>query len=339
MLVLDINKVRAGDIILIRKNDSESITIRQMSGSEYSHAILYVGVTSCIESEGDGVHSQNLQRINCEDYTDIVVLRVKDEENKKVIPGAIVFARQKVGTEYSTREARIAVSKPQSAARQTNRQFCTRFVAQAYKSSGLQLVSNPDYCSPQEILESNYLTVVENVLREASAKEIDFILNSVNPLKLQREATNKIFDSARNISQLDLQTFEQLSSYVINNPDKDTEITRAILDSGYLSLWEIEIKENPWFYDYQLFDNYFNDIEPKIIVAYYLATTEQENRERFILTLNSLEFGQMISNLNYFDVLISLYEKQIELSHTRENIGIDILNKYNDDYVRMSESN
>lgn len=338
MFVIDINKVKAGDIILIRKNDSESNTIRQLTGSEYSHAILYVGITSCIESEGDGVHSQNLQRINCAEYTDIVVLRVKDDENKQFIPGAIKFARQNIGTEYSTREAYIAASNPQIVARQKNRQFCTRFVAQAYMSSGLQIVSNPDYCTPQEILVSDSLSIIEGVLREATAGEVDFILNSIDPLKLQRDFTNKIFDSARNISNCDIQTFEQLSNYMIKNPDKDIEITQAINDSGYLNLWEIEKKENPWFYDYQLFDNYFNEIEPKIITAYYLATTEEENRKRFVQTLNTLEIWQMNSELNYFDVLISLYKKQIELSHTRENIGIEILNNYNDDYIRMSES-
>ena len=63
MYKIDINKLEDGDIFLTRSNDRESELIRKISNSDYSHAILYVGVSSCIESDGLGVQSQNVNRL------------------------------------------------------------------------------------------------------------------------------------------------------------------------------------------------------------------------------------------------------------------------------------
>src|SRR5690349_10735446 len=106
MYKIDIEKIEAGDIILTRSASRESMLIRQISKCDYSHALLYVGVGSCIESDGLGVQSQNLQRLLFENSNDAIVLRLR--ENKFSISGAIVFARQKIGTEYSTSEAKLA---------------------------------------------------------------------------------------------------------------------------------------------------------------------------------------------------------------------------------------
>jgi len=63
MYILDIGKLEAGDIFLTRSNSEISQLVRRLTKSEFSHAILYVGVSSCIESDGPGVQSQNIQRI------------------------------------------------------------------------------------------------------------------------------------------------------------------------------------------------------------------------------------------------------------------------------------
>ncbi len=320
MYKIDIQKIEAGDIILTRSSDRESILIRKITNCEYSHAILYVGIGSCIESDGLGVQSQNIQRLLFEKPNDVVVLRLN--ESKTPIAGAIVFARQKIGTEYSTSEARLARLEKDAEAKENNRQFCTRFIAQAYENAGIKIVKNPDYCSPQDILESKYLHTIDNVISEASKEEIDFVNEKDDPLEKQTEIHNIIFESIRNLSGEDIQTFEQIGKYLLENPTKDKDVTQILEASGYLQMWKTDIEKNPWHYDYEEFlMHYKNPIQRKE-VGYFFASTESQTRKRFLITLDTLKFGYSFYSQNYFKILIELYHKLIELSEQRESVGL-----------------
>lgn len=326
MYILDIEKLETGDIILTRSSSGESELIRQLSQSDYSHAIIYVGVSSCIESDGLGVQSQNIQRMLFENESDVLVLRLKDDNFKHLLSGAIVFARQKIGTEYSTTEARLARLEKSIAAKETNRQFCTRFVAQAYLNSGIQIVSNPNYCSPNDIQGSELLTIINQVLRTASKAEIAFAQEE-SPLEKQKEIHNFIFENARTISGQDIQTFEQLSKYVLENPEKDNDITNIIEKSGYLEMWKGDVERNSWHYDYKELLKHYTDPRQRKEVGYFFATTERETRERFYQTLDTVEFGYSFYGQKYFEVQIDLYKKLIDLSETREFVGLLALTK------------
>lgn len=327
MHILDIEKLESGDIILTRSSSRESVLIRQLTKCDYSHAILYVGVSSCIESDGLGVQSNNIQRMLFENESDVIVLRVKDDTLKNLLAGAIVFARQKIGTEYSTAEARMARLEKSIAAKETNRQYCTRFVAQAYSNSGIKIVSNPDYCSPNDIQDSEQLTIVNNILRTASDAEIGFSLDKDNPLEKQRDIHNVIFENARAISGKDIQTFEQLSKYVLENLDKEKDIATVIIESGYLEMWKEDVERNPWHYDYKEFSKHYTNPRQQKEVGYFFATTESDTRERFYQTLEALEFGYSFYGQKYFEIQIKLYKKLIELSETREFVGLLALKK------------
>lgn len=324
MYLLDIKKLLAGDIILTRSNSEVSKLVRRLTKSEYSHAILYVGASSCIESDGNGVQAQNIQRLLYDDIADVKVLRLKGVDDRNKIPDAIVFARQNIATEYSIDEAKKALFEKADQANEPNRQFCTRFVAQAFSSAGVFLVNNPDYCNPNELLQSNLLTEVEKTLREANEKEIEFA-NSPSPLKKQEEIHNLIFKEARRLSGKDIQNFEQLSKYVLEHHDKEPEITKVIEDSGYLIMWEEEKERNLWHYNPQLFIEYLKSPEEIVEAALFFATTENETRKRFEMTLNSLEFGYQFYQQKYFLKLIQLYNKLIDLSLQREATALTIL--------------
>lgn len=327
MYILNINKLEAGDIILTRSSSRESELIRQLTQCDYSHGILYVGVSSCIESDGLGVQSNNIQRMLFEKESDIIVLRLKEKKLKKLIAGVIVFARQKVGTEYSTTEARIAKLEKSIAAKEPNRQFCTRFVAQAYSNAGIQIVVNPDYCTPNDIQNSELLQPIESVLRPASTAEIAFANDKENPLEKQKDIHNFIFENARRISGVDIQTFEQLSKYVLEHTEKENDITAIIEKSGYLDMWKGDVEKNPWHYDYTEFIKHYKNPKQQKEVGYYFATTEQETRQRFYITLDALNFGYSLYGHRYFKILIDLYKKLIELSETREFVGLLALKK------------
>ncbi len=324
MFLLDINKLEAGDIILMRSNSEISQLVRRLTKSEYSHAMLYVGVSSCIESDGYGVQSQNIQRLPYENVSDVKVLRIKEAKYKHRIHDAIVFARQKIGTEYSLDEAKIALLKSEVEAKEPNRQFCARFVAQAYESAGIKIVDNPDYCIPEELLKSEFLIEIEEPLRKANEAEIEFA-NSESPLKKQTEIHNLIFSNARKLSGVDIQNFEQLSKYVLENPSKEPEITKLIENSGYLTMWQMDISNNPWHYNPKLFKEHYKNPIQIVEVALFFATTEKETRSRFEMTLDALEFGHFLYQQRYFEIQIELYQKLIELSIQRELTALKIL--------------
>ncbi len=324
MYILKIEQLQAGDIILMRSSTRESIMIRQKTGCNYSHAMLYVGLSSIIESDGLGVQSQNLQRILFENHDDVIVLRLIDKKNT-VIQQAVNYVRSKIGTEFSASEARVTTSKHNTNAKEKNRQFCTRLVAQAYSSAGVILTETPDYCSPSDIIQSNKLEVINNITRAATSIEIKNATEENQPLEKQKEIHNYILENARNLTKTDIQTIEQLSQYVINNPEKEDEIIDIIQKSGYLDFWETDIRRNPWYYDdKKLISHFTNPIQQKQVGLFLIKGGQ--DIERFTSSLEACKKAYETTHLRYFKIFVDLYEKLIELSKLRETVGQKVIN-------------
>lgn len=250
------------DIILIKSDSRLSRKIRDKSNSEFSHAMLYMGNSSYIDSDGGGVQAHNIQRLIFENPEDVAVLRLID--NREKLPKVELFARSKIGTAYSISEAVEAAEENKSfEAMEPNRQFCTRFVTQAYNSAGINLVDNYNYPIPDDILNSKLLVRLENIVTKASEEEIEFA-NSESPLKKQTEIHNSIFKEARRISNLDIQNFDQLHNLIIEHPEYDKELTEFVSNSGYLYMMENDVEKNPWHYDSQLFLEEYKSYESQI---------------------------------------------------------------------------
>lgn len=325
MYIIDLNKLRIGDILLTRKHDKECQLIRKSTNSDYSHAIINVGAGSGIESNGLGVQSINLLRTIYKYADDALILRYNKDDFEGIIEDVINFARQKIGTEYSTSEARIARIAENIKAKEENRQFCTRFVAQSYKNAGLDVVANPDYCSPKQLSESSFFETIPECLVEGTKKEIEYANEKDNPISQQTDITNEIFEYVRNISSKDIQTFEQLSKYVLENRDNEPEITEFIRNSGYLKMWEKDINKNPWYYDYEKALEHWKNPNQKIKVGEFFASSEEYTRHRFEISLDTMKFWHKFYQQEYFRDQIELYEKLIELSKTREDVGKKLL--------------
>lgn len=325
MYIIDLNKLRIGDILLTRKHDKECQFIRKSTNSDYSHAIINVGSGSGIESNGLGVQSINLLRTIYKYADDVLILRYKREDFESIIEDVINFARQKIGTEYSTSEARMTRMAESLTAKEENRQFCTRFVAQSYKNAGIDVVTNPDYCSPNDLCKSIFFETISECLVEGTKKEIEYANEKENPISQQTDITNEIFEYARNISSKDIQTFEQLSKYVLENREKEPEITKFIRNSGYLKMWEKDINKNPWYYDYDKALEHWENPDQKKGVGEFFAYSEQSTRHRFKISLEAMKFGYKFYQQEYFRDQIELYEKLIELSKTREDVGKKLL--------------
>ena len=287
MYILDLRKLIEGDILLTAQTAVISKTIRVVSSSDFSHAILYVGDGSYIHSNGGGVHSGNTQRLLFHKLKHVQVLR---PNNETFAEKACIYARTQVGKEYSVKDA-INSKNPLPKKKESNRQFCSRLVAQSYEYAGLKLVDNSSYCTPQDIHNSSDISIVKNILSKASKEEISFS-KSENPLQRQADITNKILKSIRKLTGCDIQSFDELSQFVINNPIYDHGITSIIERSGYLSMWQDEMEKNPWRYNGELFLSMPMRIEEKRQQASFELKSAHKQ-----LNLYSYNYNMMQQNL------------------------------------------
>jgi hypothetical protein len=263
-----------GDIILMKSDSRLSRIIREKSNSEFSHAMLYMGQSSYIDSDGPGVQAHNIQRLIFDNEDDIVVLRLTNSNQIEILNQIELFARQKIGTAYSLNEAfHVSGNGALLEPKEANRQFCTRFVTQAYHSAGVNIVENFNYPTPNNILNSEFLSEIKNVVRKASEKEIKYA-QSDSPLKTQIEIHNSIFAEARKISKQDIQTFDQLHELIINYPEYDNEITEFVRNSGYLDIMENDFEKNPWHYNTEAFIEHYKSKEMMLKVINELSVID-----------------------------------------------------------------
>lgn len=127
MYIIDQSKILKGDILLTRENSLTSKSVRLGTFSKYSHAILYLGNSSFIHSDSDGVHSGNLQRLLFKQASSVTVLRLESDENRVHIDHICSFARTQVGKQYSVPQATAsAVRTSHLFDDNSNRQYCSR---------------------------------------------------------------------------------------------------------------------------------------------------------------------------------------------------------------------
>ncbi|WP_064023301.1 YiiX/YebB-like N1pC/P60 family cysteine hydrolase [Methylomonas sp. DH-1] len=315
MYIIEIAKLQAGDIFLTTQKHIVSKAIKAFTSSDYSHAMLHVGDGSYIHSDGDGVQAGNVQRLLFDDEKYIQVLRLKDGIDRKLIDAACAFARNEVGKQYSVKDA-INTKNPLSKKSETNRQFCSRLVAQSFESVGLKLVKNSSYCAPQELDDSEFTVRVSDCVRKATDAEIEFA-NTQNPLENQANITNSIFTKTRSVTGQDIQTFEQLSNYLLENIQHDGQITNIIMESGYLFMWQHEVNANPWRYTQELFMSLPVSKEKLNEIAVAELKSALNSKQRYVYMYEQYMRIWQAKRLKYAAIHIMLYQKLIELTDLR----------------------
>lgn len=319
----NISNLEAGDIIFERYHDSESDLIAEKTGGQYTHVGLYVGASSVIEATTEIVTASNLSRNLFESDSDVCVMRVKDDyKSDEIIQSAVNYTRLKVGTEYSKNELIYAYLQKYDRSN-ANRQVCSRLVACAFAAGGLKIVENPAFCSPQQILESELLQPVQNVIVEAS-EEDEEVASTPSALVDQLESISTMLSRAREISGEDIQTIEQLTEYVMNHPKHDKAINRVVIESGYLDLWKLDKEYHPFQYDETLFrERYKNKAK---IAASQVIEALKDNHARFSLNLVGLkQLPPEHRELDYIKTQIELYETLLKDLEDRKNTALKVL--------------
>lgn len=303
MYILEQSMLMKADIILTSTKSLISKGIRFGTKGDFSHAILYVGGSSYIHSDSTGVHSGNIQRLLFNEKSEVVILRnynLSEDEKNSICN----YARNNIGKEYSVKEA-IKTLIPKLKIN-LDRQFCSRLVAQSYNKSNHNIVKDINYCSPQEIYKSKQLIIVKDIVREASKIEIEFT-KSVNPIEKQENITNNLLAEIRKITSSDIQTIDEISTFLINNKEYDLAITDIIKRSGYLTMYKYEIERNVWRYD----KNKFLALSMSKVELSNLANRElnlfNDNESRYTNMFQGYFKLFKIHDLTYFKVNLDLY--------------------------------
>ncbi|MGA8882827.1 MAG: YiiX/YebB-like N1pC/P60 family cysteine hydrolase [Acinetobacter sp.] len=341
--------MQPGDVILTAASTISSKGIRKVTRSNFSHAILYLG-NSYMHSDLDGVHSDNPQRLLFANPQDVKVLRLKQEHlNAQTIENICAFARSEHGKQYSKFEAAKSVLTP-NALNQKNRQFCSRLVAQSFENANIKIVKNSNYCTPHEISISDYFEEILDVTKLANDEEIEFA-NSKSLLPPQTYITNNLLKNIRALTGQDIQTLNEIDSFLVENPEYDNQITELLKNSGYLEIWKMDCEKNPWRYDGKVFLNFENPNElNKFKKAYKLEAATYKDliismaigeldcfsgktisinevlRFQYQYNLYSILFNE--HKLNYFQTQISLYKQLLWNCKKRMNAAEHVLKHY-----------
>ncbi|MGN6739117.1 YiiX/YebB-like N1pC/P60 family cysteine hydrolase [Dyella sp.] len=313
---LDEAVLHPGDIVLTTTSEAISKAIRMATRSDVSHAMVYVQHCSVIDATGEGVHARNTQRTHFEEECAIHVLRLRSGISAEELSAVTTYMRGHIGTEYSVREALLAGF---GGARQwSTKQFCSRLVAQAFASAGIHLVEDPNFCSPADIKASALLVVVPDATKPISVEDASAWREADDIPQRMRSAINAVLGGAREKDPR-IQTFDDLHRHLVEHPEQDDHFCGLLESSGYLSLWKVERRKNPWQYDLAL----MNVVPDSEVEGYCWKTLDDESAgpNRFIVnrggyTLLSREYG-----LKFFRVMADLYETLAVLHSQRVEVA------------------
>jgi hypothetical protein len=243
---INYKQLKPGDILLTTSLAPESWSVRFGTKSDISHAMIYVTSSSVIDSTGDGVHSRNLQKMLYEDECAIYALRPKTALDTEQLTKVIAYARAETGTQYSVSEAVRALKAPRSEG--STKQFCSRLVARAYAAAGIKLVENPDFCTPQQLKESPFLSHLPSPAVSVSDEEYESVKAQPNGVTVMMEMTNNFLEQVRTLSP-SIQSINDAFQFLTKNPEADETVFEALKSSGYLDHWREQLQRFPWRYD------------------------------------------------------------------------------------------
>lgn len=211
--------------------------------------MIYVGHCSIIEANNSGVHSRNTQRLFFDPDLSVYCLRPTDRPSDDVRKQVCDEVRTLIGTSYGTWDAIKAGLGV--ASRESSKQFCSRLVAEAYSSKGVQLFEDPAKCRPKDLLSSPSLSIIDNVTVEIDDTEVQAWEQDLSIPDLMEETTNQVLNKVRPFYS-SVQTLNDVDKLVLEQPHLDPAVNKIFQESGYLSVWAVECEKNPWHYDLAL---------------------------------------------------------------------------------------
>jgi Permuted papain-like amidase enzyme, YaeF/YiiX, C92 family len=317
--LLDLKKLEPGDIILESGTEKFSEVIKKVTFSNYSHAMLYIG-DSIIHALTDGVYSQNPERLIVKNISDLKVLRLKNELKVEQLNKVIMHARNLTGSLYSFCEAGLSpVLGKVKADVGSNKQFCSRLVAQCFKQVDVLLVKNPDFCSPADISKSDLLIEVESCVKKASIKQVEFA-KSENPIIENQRRAFDWLNKARvtfKSEGVDIQTLGDVDKNIHNHPNLDKEISGFIKESKYLEHFDVDKNLNSFRYSYDEFKSVISQYKDQVEILERELDSVLNEIGRHSKSFLAAKSNYKYLNLEYNELMIELYKNLLGMSYSR----------------------
>ncbi|PXA90877.1 hypothetical protein DMC47_27055 [Nostoc sp. 3335mG] len=337
MKAINIESVLPGDILFTARPGKVERAIRFFTDGEVSHAMICVQAGSFIDSTQAGVQANNIQREFFEDDEQVYHFRLREPAPPQTIARIVNYARSEIGARYSIPEAVRAVVPV--GRRPSRRQFCSRLVARAYAQAGIQLLSDTEYCSPEDLRNSPLLIEVPISMRRVSADEIAWRQSGDSPLAAMQKAHNDLLRAAREVDP-NVEALEDIITLLLRDKTADEQIDEAQRSSGFLDVWRLEVETHPWRYIPGQMDESFDETKHPTLRRYCLATVREgySGGVRFSQNLAILRSANRRAPRQSFLSQIGLYET-LEANHqVRREIAYDWLSKnYPADLTREME--
>lgn len=271
MKIINIDVLQTGDIVLTTSTQKVSSLIRSAINSDISHAMICVAYGSVMDSTSEGVQARNIQKMFYDDDSAIYILRTREPLSANALKNVIEYARGSTGTSYSMLEA-AAVVIPKLAKSKSVKQFCSRMVARAYASAGVSLVADPEFCSPEELKNSQLLKKIEPAWSYVSDEEMSTISEAGDTTVKMREVTQELLRRVRALDE-SIENLNDINQVLIRRPDLDRQISDALRSSGYLDHWKVEQSRFPWRYDSVLIVQFYHSLPDKNPILDYCRAT------------------------------------------------------------------
>ena len=230
--VFDTSVLKKGDVLLINTYNER---MHLLMKSQYDHVALYAGDAFIMESDGGGVVLNHIFSYGFKEVDDAIVLRCKSD-SELIREGVVFYARSTMGMEFGSLEARKvpkyeATEKPA----ESNRMFCSRLVALSYDKMGVNLVPNPNYCTPASFMDSDKLVRVYDALVPATdaAKQVIAIHSKARENAENVEMLVSMYGRMSEIYGADIQAMDQLIKTALQKPEKDDEAVIALYDTDF----------------------------------------------------------------------------------------------------------
>jgi hypothetical protein len=315
LFTYDIPTLLAGDIILSTTDSDVSRAIRLATNCDYSHAMIYVR-NNIIHADGGGVFTTNPQRRIFREGQSIVLRHKYGTANQLL--DICSYALNLSGSLYSVPEALLAKSYSNTQTKTTSqRQYCSRLVAQSYESQNIKIVNNADYCTPADILISSDFIVVDNAIREARPEEIA-ISKKPDIIKIHQTHTFAWLKEVRKLAKAKrhdhiISSISSALEYVAAFPEVDHEVLKRIKATPYLRDYDLDKTANPHRFNAAEFAKVLlTSISPVGVVAQELEVNKHvfENAESQLNQL--LPQAAQLSTFNKLAKMHFARMKQIE---------------------------
>lgn len=273
-LTVDHNNLLKGDVILTaNQNSIKSWTIRKITKSDFSHAIMCTDPPWCVESASRGVLRFVISRLLVTSMHNMRILRLNRRSARAgIAEEAARFADDQVTREYAKKDV-LAYPFRSIPQIEKGRFFCSQLVAESFSQANLELLpgKSPLKISPGDLARSHeFVDVTSRCLRQATDSEKlnctgfldgDEIFTPHAEEVLLKQRIMKQLTPILKKSGVKAETYDDLLQQLVEGWERgdwwvsqiDEALTKAILNSGQVSLSR---RYFPPHHDYYFLDVY-----------------------------------------------------------------------------------